>query len=61
MKKTYFAPVMETISMNVEVSILSVSSPIGIGYGGVDEDGSKDPSVKENIFEENAFASNPFE
>lgn len=47
--------------MNVEKPLAgSVLSQIGIGSGGTD-DGTHTPGVKENIFEENAFATNPFE
>jgi hypothetical protein len=61
MKKTYFAPVVEVLGMNVEKPLAgSVLSEIGIGSGGTD-DGTHTPGVKENIFEENAFATNPFE
>ena len=44
MKKTYIAPMLEEIEAESEQALLTVSSEIGIGYGGVDE-GSHDPSA----------------
>ena len=49
MKKTYVTPQMETMVMDT-ASLLSdsksVTGPDGIGYGGVDEDGTKDPASR---------------
>ena len=48
MKKRYFAP--ETLVVRTAIEQLlsgsGVQSDNGIGYGGVDEDGSKDPSAR---------------
>lgn len=48
MKYTYSAPVVEIMSTEMEDmlagSVTSVEK--GIGYGGVDEDGTKDPSSR---------------
>lgn len=47
MKKTYIAPLTET--SNLELSALmagSVTSPNGIGYGGVDTDGTLRPGSR---------------
>jgi hypothetical protein len=63
MKKTYFAPATEMLNMNVELPLAGSGTPVqggGIGFGGKD-DGTNVPGVKENIFEENSFAANPFE
>ena len=48
MKKNYIAPIMSMDELEVGTIIAqSVTAPVqGIGYGGVDEDGSKDPSAK---------------
>lgn len=57
MKKIYIVPNMKALQMQGE-QVLAASGVIsnnGIGYGGVDTDGTKDPSVKENIFDENPF------
>ena len=44
MKKTYIKPSVEVDGMETETFICgSVTSEIGIDYGGVDEDGDKDP------------------
>ena len=48
---------MKALQMQGE-QVLAASGVIsnnGINYGGVDSDGTKDPSVKENIFDENPF------
>ena len=47
MKKTYSAPVVEVMNTEVEELLASsVTSDKGIGYGGVDTDGSKDPASR---------------
>ena len=40
-----------------ELLAASVTSNYGIGYGGIDTEGEKDPSVKENPFGDNIFGS----
>ena len=50
MKKVYIIPSITFVSYQVEAIMQDgsgVTAPDqGIGYGGVDEDGSKDPAVK---------------
>jgi len=50
MKKNYITPAVETIEMNGNEVLASISDTIqsnnGIKYGGVDEDGTLDPSAK---------------
>lgn len=49
MKKTYLKPSVEVVRMGTITFICqsgSVTSPNGIGYGGVDEEGEKDPSAR---------------
>ena len=47
MKKTYIEPSVEVDGMEAETIICgSVTSAVGIGYGGVDEDGDKDPAAR---------------
>ena len=49
MKKTYIAPVMKVVKLNtVRIIAQSVSSELGIGYGGVDVGGTVVPGVKQN-------------
>ncbi len=49
MKKTYIAPAIKVVKLNTERMIAqSVSSDLGIGYGGVDVGGSVVPGVKQN-------------
>ena len=48
MKKTYIQPLTEVVRMGTMSFICAskgVTSNNGIDYGGVDEDGSKDPSA----------------
>jgi hypothetical protein len=52
MRKKYVAPVIELDSMENENALLIVSSQKGIGYGGVDTDGSKDPDARAFDFED---------
>lgn len=52
MKKTaYIAPAIKTRIINIESVLVSASkgtiSDNGIGYGGVDEDGTRDPAAKD--------------
>lgn len=49
MKKTYMKPVIDIDGMEAETIICAsqgVTSGNGIGYGGVDENGSKDPASR---------------
>ena len=47
MKKTYLQPSIEMANMETEAMICgSVTSDKGIGYGGVDEEGTKDPASR---------------
>ena len=48
MKKTYIQPCMEVISEDspVLLSGSGVEGSNGIGYGGVDDEGTKDPSSR---------------
>lgn len=47
MKKTYIKASVEMDGMESETIICaSVISDMGIGYGGVDEDGTKDPASR---------------
>jgi len=57
MKKAYINPIAELVSVEEETFMATsgVTGGDGIGYGGVDTDGSIEPSVKESIFEENPF------
>lgn len=50
MKKEYVRPLMEREEADIEQMLASslISSDNGIGYGGVDEDGTLDPEVKED-------------
>ena len=53
MKKKYIIPEMKVVRLHGEtiLSASGVTSNNGIGYGGVDVDGSLDADVKENNFE----------
>ena len=48
MKKRYIAPAIDQVLMEDEVELLSgsVTGTNGIGYGGVDTEGSKDPDAR---------------
>ena len=48
MKKTYMVPSIDQVLMEDEVELLSgsVKGSNGIGYGGVDTEGSKDPDAR---------------
>jgi len=46
MKKVYIIPQTEEIAIKNGISLLGVSSGKGIGYGGKDADGSKDPAAR---------------
>lgn len=53
MKKTYIIPRMIAVQLHGEALIAQsgVTSSNGIGYGGVDDQGQKDPDVKANPFD----------
>ena len=56
MKKTYIIPCTciiegEVDQMLATIGVISNNNDINIGYGGVDTDGSQDPSVKEGNFD----------
>lgn len=53
MKKTYIIPYVSSIKILDEKPIATsgVGSNNGITYGGVDESGTIEPSVKENTFD----------
>ena len=56
MKKIYLIPRMSAMQMETEnVLAGSVLGNNDIGYGGVDTEGDKDPSVKENPFGDSVF------
>ena len=46
MKKMYMMPAVKDLENEMEVDLMTVSSDNGIGYGGVDDDGSKDPAAR---------------
>ena len=53
MKKTYIIPstcIMQAQSEQILAGsgVISSSNDINIGYGGIDDDGEQDPSVKES-------------
>lgn len=60
MKKTYIIPHVNCYKILDEKPIAEsgVSSNNGIDYGGVDEDGKLDPSVKDNSFADDFFDFN---
>ena len=53
MKKTYIIPeiTVEHAESAMPLAASGVTSNNGIGYGGVDQAGTLDPSTKENYFE----------
>ncbi len=53
MKKTYIIPQMSVAQTGYEmpIAVSGVTSSNGIGYGGVDENGEKEPEVKANPFD----------
>ena len=52
MKRQYIKPAIDLESMEEQQELLAVSSPVGIGYGGVDADGTKDPSARTYNFDD---------
>ena len=56
MKKNYISPTQQVYTTSTDALLAgSVSSNNGIEYGGVDTDGSLDPSVKANPFGDSLF------
>ena len=47
MKKTYTAPTVEAVELKVNQLLMAsgVNSDLGVGFGGVDEDGVLDPAA----------------
>lgn len=63
MKKTYQQP--ETITLRVELpslleDSLGVTSDKGIGYGGVDEEGERDPASRRTLWDEEEEEEEPY-
>lgn len=55
MKKNYVYPLVELEEAECCTSMMAVSAVIsnnGIGYGGVDNNGDQEPSVKEFLWDE---------
>jgi hypothetical protein len=51
-KKEYSTPAMEIIEAYIDRLLMgSVNSEVGIGYGGVDEDGTLDPAAPQGQFD----------
>lgn len=55
MKKHYITPVVKILQINSQVVLNNLSDAIrsnkeGMGYGGVDANGEKDPSAKQRGF-----------
>ena len=48
MKKTYMIPSTEVTDIDIREQLLTVSNDQGIGYGGVDEGGTMDPSGRDD-------------
>ena len=46
MKKIYMTPSTEVMKDNSDVQLMTVSSDTGIGFGGVDNEGSLDPASR---------------
>ena len=57
MKKTYIIPnvCVQAVTQELPLTGSGVTSNNGIGYGGVDEDGSKEANVKENPYGNSIF------
>ncbi|MBQ7442384.1 MAG: hypothetical protein IJS59_00765 [Bacteroidaceae bacterium] len=55
MKKTYIIPSVETMptlpQQPMAVSGVTAAEGMGIGYGGVDTEGTVDPDVKADVFD----------
>jgi hypothetical protein len=52
-KKTYMHPATEVLDIQMEELLNTVSGSTGIGYGGVDNGGTKDPASR--LFEDIGF------
>ncbi len=51
-KKEYTTLKMKEMEMNIHHFLLgSVKSELGIGYGGIDEDGILDPAARKGLFD----------
>lgn len=48
-KKTYMRPAAEVLDIQMEELLNTVSGSTGIGYGGVDNGGTKDPASREFV------------
>ena len=48
MKKIYITPIVEEINMQNEESLMtgSINNNLGIGYGGLDTSGERDPASR---------------
>lgn len=46
MKKTYLTPTVVVVKIAIKERFLSISNNKGIGYGGVDTEGTQDPSSR---------------
>ena len=57
MKQTYITPLMSAVRLHGEglIAVSGVSSNQGIGYGGVDQNGTVEPEVKGNPFGDSLF------
>ena len=57
MKETYIIPCMyvRVVTQELPLAVSGVTSNNGIGYGGVDEDGSHEADVKGNPYGESIF------
>ena len=57
MRKDYISPTLHSHRCDVATMLAAsgVTSDKGIGYGGVDADGDKDPSAKGNPFGDSVF------
>ena len=52
-KKAYMRPAAEVLDIQTEELLNTVSGSTGIGYGGVDNGGTKDPASR--LFENMSF------
>ena len=57
MKQTYISPLMCAMQTQHEmpIAVSGVNSTNGIGYGGVDQNGTVEPDVKGNPFGDSLF------
>lgn len=51
MKKTYMVPLTEMTVIDIKEQLLTVSNDQGLGYGGVDEDGTMNPSGRDDAMD----------